>query len=344
MKGLTVRHACAIYHDHLVEAGYPKRTICTKLGHCWPFFRFLDQNGIDDLRAIDRGRMIEYAGYLQTYRVRANGKELAPSTKKQSWHCVKGLFRVLYERGYILGHPMSGIRFTALGARLVRVPLSEEEVARFLDGIDIEAPHGLRDRALYELIYSSGLRAGEASSLTVGDIDLEHRLVRIRCGKLSKDRVVPMTELAASFLEELVEGQPAEVRAFRGRIREGLSKNAVNSRFKLHLERAGLYREGLTVHNLRHACATHLLAHGADLRYVQVILGHSSVAATVRYTNELLENLRRRYLRSHPRENEYRRFIDTAYLAELEKLRKRVEHEANRRRNDARREQEQRRS
>jgi hypothetical protein len=91
------------------------------------------------------------------------------------------------------------------------------------------------------------------------------------------------------------------------------------------MKRSGLYREGLSVHALRHACATHLLAHGADIRYVQGLLGHKSVQTTVRYTNELVENLRRRYLRGHPRENESRRAVDDAYKQGFEGLMRRLE-------------------
>ena len=90
------------------------------------------------------------------------------------------------------------------------------------------------------------------------------------------------------------------------------------------MRRAGLDREGLSVHALRHACATHLLAHGADLRYVQELLGHSSVQTTVRYTQENIENLRRRYLRAHPRENEHRAVVDAAYRANLAELQERL--------------------
>ncbi|MGO8694008.1 MAG: tyrosine-type recombinase/integrase [Rectinemataceae bacterium] len=89
------------------------------------------------------------------------------------------------------------------------------------------------------------------------------------------------------------------------------------------MRRSGLDREGLSVHALRHACATHLLAHGADLRYVQELLGHSSVQTTVRYTQENIENLRRCYLRAHPRENEHRAFVDPVYRAKCQTRRAR---------------------
>ena len=185
---------------------------------------------------------------------------------------------------------MRGIRLAESGPENIRVHLGEDEVARFLDGIDTDAPFGLRDRALFELIYSSALRAGEASGLCVGDVNLERRLIRVRMSKYSKDRIVPMTELAAERLADLVHGRRVDRPVFRGSGGKRVSGSTINHHFKTLMKRAELYREGLSVHALRHACATHLLAHGVDIRYVQGLLGHKSVQTTVRYTNELVEN------------------------------------------------------
>jgi site-specific recombinase XerD len=205
-------------------------------------------------------------------------------------------------------------------AERVRIVLSEDDVGTFLDWIDCGRNSGLRDRALYELIYSSGLRAGEASGLNVSDVDFDSRLVRIRKGKFSKERVVPMTENAAHYLAELAAGKKPEEAMFRGQGSARFRASSVNARFKALMKRYGMDREGLTVHSLRHACATHLLSHGADLRYVQVLLGHATVESTVRYTNELLDKLRRRYLCAHPRENEYRARVDGEYRLAVAKL------------------------
>jgi site-specific recombinase XerD len=191
--------------------------------------------------------------------------------------------------------------------------MSEDDVARFLDSIEVDASLGLRDRALFELLYSSGLRSSEAAALKVGDLDLERRLVRVVRGKLAKDRVVPMTENAAAYLAELVAGKDGERPVFWGKGTKRLRSSGIGQRFVALAKRCGIYRNGLSVHAMRHACATHLLAHGADLRYVQTLLGHSSVETTVRYTVERTESLRRHYLRAHPRENEYRARVDGSY-------------------------------
>lgn len=314
MNTLTTTAAAAILRDYLLDAGYRKSTITSKLASLQRLLVFLHERGVTDLRNVDRSCMVEYARSLNERANLRKGTPLKPSAKMCMWTAARQLFRALYERGFILAHPMRGIPFVKTGAEKVRVPLSEEEVARFLDGIeDYAGRTKRRDRPLFELIYSSALRAGEAARLLAADVDLENRLVKVRLGKFSKDRVVPMTELAASLVAGLVTRKQPDALVFRGLGTTTVSATAINRRFKELLRRAGMYREGLTVHALRHACATHLLAHGADLRYVQTLLGHESVETTVRYTNELTENLRRRYLRAHPRENEQRRTIDQAY-------------------------------
>ena len=324
MSALSLAFARELFEAYLLEAGYRKATIRGKLAYLKVLYSYLGAEGVDDLRAVRRETMIGFARYLSE-KPRRSGRPLAASTKRGVLGLTLLFFRCLCERGLILVNPMRGIRLAESGPERIRVHLSEDEVARFLDGIDTDAPFGLRDRALFELIYSSALRAGEASALCVGDVDLERRLLRVRESKYSKDRIVPMTELAAERLADLVHGQSVDRPVFRGSGGKRVSASTINHHFKTLMKRAGLYREGLSVHALRHACATHLLAHGADIRYVQGLLGHKSVQTTVRYTNELVENLRRRYLRGHPRENESRRAVDEAYKQGFDALMGRLE-------------------
>jgi site-specific recombinase XerD len=158
-----------------------------------------------------------------------------------------------------------------------------------------------------------------------GDIELSSRMLIVRDAKWSKDRMVPINEVAAAFLSmylgsEVRPEQPAFV-GQRGRI----SRYCVKCRFHHHLSNAGLEGKGLTPHSIRHATATHMLAHGADLRYVQELLGHESIETTVIYTNELFENLKRIYKTYHPRENALYREVDEEYRERLERLAARLE-------------------
>jgi len=324
MTGLSLARARSIFAEALCEAGYNKRTIAVKFIYLRELLSYLEERDIDDLRNVDRPLMVGFAKALTTRVHHHTGEPIAPRTRLAFWSVARSFFRILCEHGLILVNPMHSLSLAKEVLDRPRVTLTEDEVARFLDGIDIVDALGLRDRALFELIYSSGLRAGEAAGLLVSDVDLSGRLLRVRMSKFSKDRIVPITENAASYLADLIGSRAPDVPLFWGSGLPTLSRSGISRRFKELLRRAHMDQDGLSVHALRHACATHLLAHGADLRYVQELLGHSSVQTTVRYTQENIDNLRRRYLRAHPRENEHRAFVDSSYRARLAQLLERL--------------------
>jgi len=321
---IRFERAAAMACDRLRGAGRAERTVKNLRLYLGLLRTYLTDCGIDDLRAVDRACMVGYAAFLRSWIGRRTGRPLRDASVSHAWGAAVYLFRTLYERGSILVNPTRTIRRPSGGGRATRVILSEDEVARFLDGIDTGTALGLRDRALFELIYSSGLRSSEAAALRVEDIDVAARLVKVRQGKCRKDRVIPMTENAAQYIAELVRGRRPEMFAFRARAAQGIKSGGVGQRFVRLMKDAGLYRNGVSVHALRHACATHLLAHGADLRYVQELLGHRSVETTVRYTNEDVTNLRKRYVRAHPRENEYRVVADERYRERVAEVAARV--------------------
>ena len=163
-----------------------------------------------------------------------------------------------------------------------------------------------RDQALLEVLYGSGLRAAEATTLDWSDVDLTQRRAHIRQGKGGRDRVVPLTGAASAALRALAAclrgtGQTASGRApvFHGRPGQRLTTRSVGRIVGARLREAGL--PALGPHALRHSCATHLLDHGADLRSIQELLGHSSLSTTERYTHVSLARLRSTYERCHPR-------------------------------------------
>jgi integrase/recombinase XerD len=182
-----------------------------------------------------------------------------------------------------------------------------EEVGRFLEAIPVGTAVGLRDRALFELLYSTGLRAGEASHLDLYDLDLAGGTLRVREGKGGKDRVVPVGRVAAEFLRRYIE----EVRPLLVRAREGevlfvtrLGTRLTTTMIDIECRR---WREvarlpWLTPHALRHAAATHMLAAGADIRHVQELLGHAWITTTNLYTHVVIGDLLRVHRRTHPRE------------------------------------------
>ncbi|MCC7342909.1 MAG: site-specific tyrosine recombinase XerD [Bryobacterales bacterium] len=184
--------------------------------------------------------------------------------------------------------------------------LSREELVRLLESPDLSKPLGLRDRAMIELLYASGLRVSELCALETGSVDLSLGLATIT-GKGNRQRVTPVGSQAIRWLEGYISsGRPALLKGRASRYlfvsargtrltRQGFWKLLVN-----YGKQAGIFR-GLTPHVLRHSCATHLLEGGADLRSVQTILGHADISTTQIYTHVITRQLRETIDRHHPR-------------------------------------------
>jgi integrase/recombinase XerD len=320
VAGVDERAARVVMISHMKDLGYKPPTVKGKLGYLGRFFAFLREGGVGDLREVTSRHIEEFFGHLRRTAVGRTGRPYGPSSILSAYASIKLLFSSLYQARMVLSNPARELSLAPAGKGKPRAVFTEEEIARFLDGIDIHEAMGLRDRAMFELAYSSGLRCSEVARLDRGDVDLKERMAIIREAKWSKDRVVPINEAAAAFLSLLLGGHedPARPCFLGGRGR--IACRSVRRRFHLHLAAAGLEGKGLTVHSIRHACATHLLAHGADLRYVQELLGHESIETTAIYTNEQLEGLRRVYRRYHPRENSLFREVDEEYRGRLARL------------------------
>jgi integrase/recombinase XerC/integrase/recombinase XerD len=234
----------------------------------------------------------------------------APSTSARKLAALRALFASQREHGLIAQNPADLVSTPRRGSRLPRV-LSANEASRLLDAIPGTSPLELRDRAMFELAYSSGLRAEELISLRIGDVDHDGEQLRVE-GKGRKTRVVPAGEPALAALRDYLDrarpalrqapGAPAgtEEALFLSRSGRRLSTSDVRRRMRLWTQRAGTGGEA-TPHSLRHSFATHLLDGGADLRAIQEMLGHASVSSTQIYTRVESARLRRAYARSHPR-------------------------------------------
>ncbi|HUH81442.1 MAG TPA: tyrosine recombinase XerC [Solirubrobacteraceae bacterium] len=232
----------------------------------------------------------------------------APTTSARKLAATRALFNGLREHGHIRQNPGELVSTPRRGRHLPRV-LSSREAGRLLDAIGAASPVELRDRAMFELAYSCGLRAGEIVSLDDGDLDFDAEQLRVE-GKGRKTRLVPVGELAQKALRDYLErGRPPLARhggplppsalflSVRGR---RLGTSDVRRRLKVWVSRAGI-GEGLAPHALRHSFATHLLDGGADLRSIQEMLGHASVSTTQIYTRVESARLKNAYRASHPR-------------------------------------------
>lgn len=313
MKRLTIKYCLRLFEDYLKSSGYKDNTIRGKIYCLKSFTGFI---GADrDLRDVGTKEIKEFMRYLNS------NSNLSKSSKKMLFGTVRLLFKSLYLQEYILTNPTQDYFIKPDGIDGIREVFTKEEIALFLDTIDIETDKGLRDRSIFELIYSSGLRIGEVCNLKVGDVDFTDRMLFVRDGKFSKDRIVPVSEVAMSFLKlYLNERIDKKDEYLFGKI----SKSNIRILFRKQLKEIGIKRDNLTVHSIRHSTATHLLEAGADLRYVQELLGHNSIETTAIYTHTPLESLKKVYKSYHPRENEYYEELSEEYISKLKSFREKI--------------------
>lgn len=290
------------------------------------FLRWLSRSGIADLRLVGKKELIAYHGHLSRVKSKRTGENLSANTINSRFHSVSALFSVLYRAGAIAENPSHGLDLDLpLPGGWRRRPLTREEINRFLESIDTDSAQGLKDRTLFELIYSSGLRVAEAAGLKVGDIDFERRVMVVR-GKFDRDRVVPFSEVSQSFLlhylgERLSLPEAWVFLGYAGPTKgRHIAPTSISERFRTLLRRFDMDRKEISTHSIRHSTATHLLENGASVRHVQELLGHRNIESTVRYTHVLTDSLARVYRRHHPREHELFEAVDEAYHRRLNSL------------------------
>ena len=236
---------------------------------------------------------------------------LAPASATRMLVSVRGLHRFLAAEGHRVDDPSADVEIPSLPRGLPKA-LSVAQIASLMDAVTGDDPSSRRDRAVLELLYGTGCRISEAGSLSLPDVDLHDGLVRVT-GKGAKERIVPLGRCAAEALQRWL------APAGRGALepdrwaRRGDAEAVFLNRRGGRLSRQGLWlvvrRAGeaagigplLTPHGLRHSCATHMLDGGADIRYVQEMLGHASISTTQIYTKVSTERLRAVYRAAHPR-------------------------------------------
>ncbi len=250
-----------------------------------------------------RGRSLwtANAGDLSAYLAALAEAGLAETTILRRRAALATWYRLLREAGIREDDPLAALASVRRRRPLPRV-LSEAEVQALLDAVDTTSDRGLRDRAMLELLYASGLRASELLALAPGDLDPARRFVRVR-GKGNKERWVPFAEHTAHWLERWLEARarlPASAFLFPNARGRPLTRQRLFQIVRDAARRAGLPPPAPSPHALRHAFATHLLARGADLRAVQMLLGHAQVTTTEIYTHLAQEALAEVVRRHHP--------------------------------------------
>jgi integrase/recombinase XerD len=261
------------------------------------FNGWLGEQGVSLERA-GREAILDHLAWrlAQGYKARSTARFLSG---------VRGFYRYCLREGLIAEDPTLQVELPQLGKPLPK-SLSEADVEALLAAPETEDPLGLRDRAMLEVLYACGLRVSELVGLTLEQLNLRQGVVRV-FGKGSKERLVPLGEEAIVWLErylrnardDLLGGRPSDVLfpSLRG---EQMTRQTFWYRIKHHAKVAGIGKS-LSPHTLRHAFATHLLNHGADLRVVQMLLGHSDLSTTQIYTHIARARLQELHAQHHPR-------------------------------------------
>jgi integrase/recombinase XerC/integrase/recombinase XerD len=236
---------------------------------------------------------------------RESGRALGRTTVARKLASIRTFYRYMVERGERGDNPADLVPSPPRPKSLPKA-LRTDQVGHLLDRIPARTPLEIRDRALFELAYSCGLRCEEIVNLDLDAVDFDAEELRV-LGKGSKTRLVPFGELAQSALDRYLATarpslgrDPAEPALFLSKTGRRLSASDVRRRLQLWLRTAGL-AAGISPHVLRHSFATHLLEGGADLRTIQELLGHASISTTQLYTRVESGRLRRQYVKSHPR-------------------------------------------
>jgi integrase/recombinase XerD len=253
---------------------------------------------------ITRPILEAYQRWLWRY-TKANGHRLGWSTQRNRLSILKDFFRWITRQNIILHNPASELELPRMEKRLPQDTLSVSEVERLLAVPNVTDPLGVRDRAMLEVFYSCGLRRTELCRLELTDLNVERRTAHVR-GKGNKDRIVPVGQRALFWLDSyLREVRPLlclDTRTqalFLTGYGEAFNPDVLSRMVSGWLKQAGLKRKGCC-HVLRHSCATHMLDNGADIRFIQQLLGHEKLETTAIYTEVSIKQLQEVHARCHP--------------------------------------------
>ncbi|MGE0373636.1 MAG: tyrosine-type recombinase/integrase [Gammaproteobacteria bacterium] len=269
------------------------------------FEAWADARGLRSAAQVTAPLIELYRRELFFYR-KADGMPLAINSQQLLLVPLKGFFKWLSGSGKIEGDPAAKLVLPRKPARLPVRVLSVAEVERAIREADTSAPWGVRDRAILEVLYSTGMRRAELASLAVHDWDRERGTLAIRQGKGGRDRVVPVGGRASFWLGEYLEAvrprfaSPAQdATLFLTDYAARFEKNRLGDLVRRHLDWAGVRVPG-ACHLLRHACATHMLENGADIRFIQALLGHADLRSTQVYTHVSIGRLKDVHTATHP--------------------------------------------
>ena len=295
----------ARYLEWLLVKGFAQRTNEVRDHHLRLFVQWCDERDLHDPRFITKPILERYQRYLYYYR-KPDGHPLGFSTQQQRLTSLKAWFKWLTQENYLASNPASEVQTIRVPKKLPSTLLSVEDVQRVLNSIDVDTLEGLRNRAILEVLYSTGIRRAELCQLSLGDLNASARSLFVRQGKGAKDRCIPIGERALYWVQRYqdevrpqLDTYMAGDALFLNVYGEPVSSSQLGDIVKPILRKAGIDGEGCC-HLFRHAMASHMLENGAELRYIQAMLGHANINTTTVYTHTNISMLRHVHDNTHP--------------------------------------------
>jgi len=298
-----------LVEDHLLwleTHNYAEKTVLIRTIYIRDFVDWCQQRGLVDVQKINRFVLEEYQRELFTRR-QSNGKVLSFATQRNRLVPLRTLFRWLVRQEYLEHDPAALLEMPRMERRLPKHTLTAREANKVLDQPNITQLVGIRDRAILEVLYSTGMRRGELAGLSVNDIDFEMGLVLVRQGKGRKDRLVPISKRAMDWIEHYIQkARPLFTRhniymdkLFVGQSGDPVTVGHLSYMVTAYIKASGIKKTG-SCHIFRHTAATLMLNNGADIRFIQQLLGHADLSTTQIYTQIAVGKLKEVHNKTHP--------------------------------------------
>ena len=299
-----LRMALEEYRRSLIVRNYSVRTIELRIGHLAELLGWLSEHGVVRPDQVSRDALEGYQQWLHTAHL-ANGKTRAVSTQGQRLIAVRTFFRFLARTGRIPDNPAMHLELPRVEKPLPKPVLTRAEVELVLAQPDLTASSGIRDRAIMETLFATGIRRQELAWLQMGDVNHEGRTLAVQRGKGKRGRVVPISERALLWIDRYLAVRPAPASASEAGVLFLTSRGHMfglihlSRSIKGYIESAKINKKG-SCHTFRATAATMMLEGGADIRFVQEMLGHAKITTTQLYTRVSIGALQRVYERTHP--------------------------------------------
>jgi len=293
------------YLEVLKVKGFSNETHNRHESHIRRFAHWCEERGLDHPNEITKPILEQYQKHLY-YSRKNNGEPLSFNSQQVMLSSLKQYFKWLTLENYLLYNPASELQLPKAPRTLPKTILSPDTISELMNQTDTSSPEGLRDRCIMEVFYSCGLRRTELANLKIFDVDLKRGVLVVKAGKGNKDRVVPIGDRAQTWLaryladiHDLLRSPLDDDRLFITDYGEPFNGGILGRLVKKYMKQANIDVTG-SCHLLRHAMATHMLDNGADIRFIQAMLGHDDLNSTQVYTRVSVEKLKEIHRATHP--------------------------------------------